>query len=461
MLTDNVKEYPIEIQASQYYIHNSYVNTYYYVYKFLEEWIAKNIFRNDKSRVFLSSDEYSYRRRFELTDTSKDFNTLDFSSLRLPFANYWPQNSGWQSDDRVAAKSAALTYLGIYEGDTKIKAASSTIDITTTFYFDREDDARLAYEILYFKSFNEQYNSTKVPYGRNNTVTPDKGSYSSILNLPVNITVSKLEFNPSYKENDWLKKQRVFIIRTTFTVRTYTILPPEQPNYDVEMNSNGYLSNGSAYEDGINYYYIVDDVILNMSHKDRQIITCDAGYNEIDGSYLGTTSFPIVGEEDTIYVDSYCGDQISENPKPLSFYVWDFIKEKYVSPEKELDIASIRYNGIYEENKIDIKRFDCVNGVGITTNTLEWEYGENTSPEDISSIEIHLLGKDNIELVDTTQTSYTIKGLTGGSQYTGYVIFYSKNGVSKKMVINFITNKKQKDKTKPEANTNSLIGITW
>ena len=110
-----------ELRASQYYVHNSYINSYYHIYKYIEKWFASQIFRNDTSRVFLASDDFCFRRRFELTDTSKDFETLDFESLRFPFANYWPLNTGWQADSRFAANPAALVYDGIYIGNTKIR----------------------------------------------------------------------------------------------------------------------------------------------------------------------------------------------------------------------------------------------------------------------------------------------------------------------------------------------------
>ena len=150
--------------SKQFYIHKSFLNTYYYVYMALEDWIAANVFRNDSSRVFLASDDYVFRRRFELTDMSINFNDLDIASLNFPFANYWPLNTGWKGADRLAANPAALVYEGIYEGDTKIKAAASVLEIPVTFYFDREDDARLAYEILYFKTFNEHYYSIEYKY---------------------------------------------------------------------------------------------------------------------------------------------------------------------------------------------------------------------------------------------------------------------------------------------------------
>ena len=49
----------MEISARQFYIHKNYYNSYYYVYKALEDWIANNVFRQDSSRVFLASSNYA------------------------------------------------------------------------------------------------------------------------------------------------------------------------------------------------------------------------------------------------------------------------------------------------------------------------------------------------------------------------------------------------------------------
>lgn len=505
-MTNN--SYPVDLPASQYYAHNSYVHTYYYTYRFLENWITKNIFRNDKSRTFLASDEYAYRRRFELTDTSKDFDTLDFSSLRLPFANYWPQNVGWEPDDRIAAKSAALTYLGIYEGSTKVRAAASTLDISTTFYFDREDDARLAYDVLYFNSFNEHYYSIKVPYGKKPTAN---GYSSNVLDLPMNLVVSGLEFNPKYQENDWLKKQRVFILKASFKIRTFAILPPSQPDYSVSVGVDGVLSDGSEYDDGIGYYYIVDDVILNFAKKDQKIVTCDAGFNEVDESYSGSTQFPEEGVEGTIYIDSYSDSQEDSQNKSVPVFVWDPIYKKYVSPNVGLYSLSVRANGLYEEGAIGVNRFDCISNVTNKSNLIEWSYGKNTMPESsynellasisafsskesyskgdyclrdgvlyvcdassdkvvwnpsnwievssvISKIELHMAGSDSIVDIDPNATSYLMEGLSSNTAYIGYVVFYTVDGLSSRFTINFRTSKSNKKET---AKANSLKGFTW
>lgn len=272
-------ENKVKIPASQYYIHRSYVNVYYYLYKALEDWIASNIFREDKSRVFLASNDYAFRRRFELTDMSIDYNKLEFSSLNFPFANYWPQNTGWKPDNRPAANQAYMIYEGMYLGTTKFRVAPGILSIPVTFYFDREDDARLAYENLYFYTYNEHYFSTVASIAGNT------------VGIPMNITLNNLQFNPSFKETDWLKKNRIFIVSVNLDLRSFIIKPPSQPNFIYGIDESGNLidENGnkvSKYDDGYDNYYLTKEVVLNWSDYKDLYLTTISVTGEIDESEL-------------------------------------------------------------------------------------------------------------------------------------------------------------------------------
>ena len=461
-----------ELKASQYYVHNSYINSYYHIYKYIEKWFASNLFRNDTSRVFLASDDYCFRRRFELTDTSKDFETLDFESLRFPFANYWPLNTGWRADTRYAANPAPLVYEGIYVGNTKVRAASGIMDVPVTIWFDREDDARFAYDRLYFYSFNEHNDSVNVPYGRSDTLN-NNGTFSqntNVLGLPMVLEIKDIQFNPQFKETDWLKRQRVFVIKCTVAMRTYLIYPPEQPDYDISVNPDGTLSDGGTYEDGINFYYIVDDVILNLHEgKETKVQTFDAGFDPVTQQFSGTKRFPEVGEYGVIYVDSHCEEEDLGKNKPLcgrkpdnwKLYVWDELNEEYIIPDYEIDCHSIRYNGVYEPSTLDITKLDYITKVTPFTNEISWSYGEGLSPEDIERIELHLYNHKDITIIDTESTSYLLEGLKSNSQYYGYMVFISKNGDSKRFTVNFVTPMSREDEQKRQGTLNSLVGITW
>ena len=455
--------------ASQYYVHHSYVDTYYYVYKFLEKWIADNLFRKDPSRVFLASDDYAFRRRFELTDMSKSYENLEFSSLNFPFANYWPQNNGWVAENRVASKNASLIYLGIYDGDTKVRASASNISIPTTLWFDREDDARLAYEILYFKSYNEQYNSTKVPYGTDYTKLSETSSRTgNILDIPVNIKIDNLVFNPNFVESDWLRKQRVYPVKVTFTVRTFAIYPPKQPDFDVTLREDGTLDGNKIYEDGYSYYYTVDDVILNFNPSNINILTYDAGYDptkDPDSAYIGTTPFPSEGKTGVIYVDSYLKKDGNNPP----IYIWDELERKYVSPSYQDDGLYTRvYSEIKDTNPLNISRFDCISNITQTTNTLEWEFGDSVTDDSLASIEIHLankgkvyvLKKEDIEYKDGVYR-YKLKGLQSNTQYFGYILYKAKSDEYRKFPISFTTDISNKKASSKKKNESSLIGVSW
>lgn len=460
---------PSKLISSKYYIHHSYVDTYYYVYKFLEKWIADNIFRKDTSRVFLASDDYAFRRRFELTDMSKSYDSLEFSSLNFPFANYWPQNNGWVAETRIASKNASLVYLGIYDGDTKVRASASNISIPTTLWFDREDDARLAYEILYFKSYNEQYNSTKVPYGTDYTKLSETSSRTgNILDIPVNIKIDNLVFNPNFVESDWLKKQRIYPIKVTFTIRTFAIYPPKQPDYNVIVKEDGTIEGDNIYEDGYSYYYTVDDVILNFNPSKVNILTYDAGYDptsESGSQYIGSTPFPSEGEAGVIYVDSFLK---KDNSDP-SIYIWNELEKKYIVPSYQEDGLYTRvHSEIKDTNPLNISRFDCMSNVTQTTNTLEWEYGDSTTEGYIASIEIHLankgevyiLNKEDIEFKDGVYR-YKIKGLQSNTQYFGYIVYKAKNDEYRKFPISFITSISNKKISTKKNKDSSLVGVSW
>lgn len=283
-----------EITASQYYIQDSYSKVYYTLYCALENWISDKIFRKDKSRVFLSSNEYAFRRRFELLASKSNYSDIDIASLQFPFANYWPQNSGWETEKRIAANPCPLVETGICMGTTKLRAIMSTINVPITFYFDREDDARLAYEILYFSSYIERYTSTTIGY---------KGN---VLRLPMNIRVNSLSFNPKNNETTWLTNNRIFIVSAELLLRSFVLKPPAQPNYSISMNTDGTLSDGTQYDDGVETFYLTNEVLLQM--KDHKgLITSTLS---VTGSAIDTN----------IYLNKFDVEDITDNSANL---IWE------------------------------------------------------------------------------------------------------------------------------------------
>lgn len=433
------------VSAKQYYKHISYANVYYRVYQRLEEWLYKNIFRNDSSRVFLASDEYAFRRRFELVDPSDRYEDVEASALQFPFANYWPQNSGWQPDQRLAANTAALVYLGIYEGNTKIRASSVVMDIPVKFYYDREDDARMCYEMLFFKTFNEHFNSTTVSYAGNT------------LEIPVNIRIENLQFNPQFKESDWLKQNRIFVVTATFKVRSYIIFPPNQPDYTEDENSE--------YSDGYHIYSTTEDVILNFS----------SNFNWKFETYCGTLPKPEDAKVGVVYVDSKLPEEdydINESFPPFSpkTYIWDGV-EKFIpyNPSK-MDTSSIREDGSVIESNIFIEGLEKI--ASYFSATLRWipvdkdgveiEYTkkeEEPNKPYIIKTELVLNGVKSPIEIESGSNEYTLTDLTPNTLYEGYLCFYLSNGYSKKIEVTFNTIE-EPAKISRKGSSSSLIGKT-
>lgn len=390
-----------EIAASQYYIHYSYVPGYYYLYKALENWLAERLFRNDKSRVFCASNDYAFRRRFELTDTSQNYKDLEVSSLRFPFANYWPQNNGWQVDTRPAANTAALIYTGIYEGSTKIRAAAGAITVPTTFYFDREDDARMAYERLYFYTYNEHNYSTEAIFS------------NQILELPMIITVNNLRFNPNYNETDWLKQNRIFIVSVDMILRSYILYPPKQPNYDVFVNSAGLLTD-----------------------KDGNLINPEGNY-ETDGEG---------------FYGSYYDDG-SESYYPTEEVI--LIMQSYYG----LDLESIKVNGTVDESTIEVNQL-YIDNISTDSATIKWDID---NVDQITSMEISYRDLKEFITVNPEMKEYQLSDLSPRSIYNVYIRIKDKFGTVKKLGRTFETlednslNYENPDGTP----ANSLVGISW
>lgn len=244
---------PVEVQARQYYIHDSYIPVYYYVYEALEKWLANTVFREDRSRIILSSNEFAFRRRFELTDMTRPYKDLEISSLHFPFANYWPMSIGWDREERIAANPATLLYRGLYTSRSCIRASNANLAIPVNFYFDREDDARFAYSKLYFYTFNEFSQEEMMTF------------QNEEIGLPVVVSIKSLQFNPQYNETDWLKQNRIFVVSATVNLRTYIIAPPEQPLWNQTIVGDDMLTNGETYDDGNSTYNLVRTVETTTS----------------------------------------------------------------------------------------------------------------------------------------------------------------------------------------------------
>jgi hypothetical protein len=204
-----------EFQYESFYDTKKYGMSYYSVQIALERFIAEKILRGDLSRILFTADSFVFRARMEQQDRSTAYQAA--SSLKFPFSNYWYEGF-WERDDRIASNQASQQLSGInLGGDFYIRSRAVMTTIPFTFYFNSDNDARIAYEKLQW-TFNPRSAvlSTTVKYKEH------------IIDIPVIVSLEDLVYNPDYTEKEWLSQNRIIPIRANFKIRTYTLGPNVQ-----------------------------------------------------------------------------------------------------------------------------------------------------------------------------------------------------------------------------------------
>lgn len=209
-----------EYQQAQYYNKDKFVNIHTCSKMSMEYFLSKLLFKGDLKRVLYSTLDYTFRKRLETVDTEngKDENTnINFVSLQLPYASYC-QSSLWEPDDRMASVQASEMCVGYYDKITfsRLRAMAVKSTYKSTVFFGRDDDARVAYQLLSWEQ------NPKSPVMMYNLVT----WHGAKLVIPTFFTIENIEYNPDFKQSDWLTKSRIIPINIEFTVRSYTVRIP-------------------------------------------------------------------------------------------------------------------------------------------------------------------------------------------------------------------------------------------
>lgn len=333
-----------ESAGSRFFKYDFYAPSYYAIYIALENWLAKVAFRNDLSRVFLASDGYAFRRRHEITNLSENFAELSFKSLDIPFANYWPLADGWLPDDRAASNHAGLLYRGLSNTNRMVRAMMVKNSVPITLYYDREDDARLAYENLLWVSYREQYIYTSLSWENEK------------LEVPVNIKLQNLQFNPDFTEKDWLKEQRIVTIKAQVDVRSAIMAPIQQPDY----------TGGDVILDDNQSFHLTEESILQFYNEKNleKEITVTSLFNE--NPSLSLNQVTLLGASSTsarLYWDVTVVDSTLET---ITIQVSGRSPETIINPDLQFEhvIRELQGNSLY----IVTLTFRLANGVSKTAS---------------------------------------------------------------------------------------------
>jgi hypothetical protein len=196
----------MEFSPKRYYDQSKIVNSHYLIMMNLEQLFAQELFKSDGSRMQYASKEWAFRQR--LNNLNKN-STPDFSSLDIPFGSYYRMDN-WKIDDSTTVPNAAAALFGLDLEAFKLRFLKVKSVFNFVFFFNRDDEAQIAYETLLWLRFP----SPKI-------LTATGLMYKSTsIDLPIQMTIDDIRFNMDYKEREWLQHQRIFPIDVTVTVRS-------------------------------------------------------------------------------------------------------------------------------------------------------------------------------------------------------------------------------------------------
>jgi hypothetical protein len=334
-----------EFQYESFYDTQKYGMSYYSVQIALEQFIAAKILRGDLSRILFTADSFIFRARMEQQDRSTTYQAA--SSLKFPFSNYW-YDGFWERDDRTGSNQATQQFTGVnMSSGSLIRSRAVMTTIPFTFYFNSDNDARIAYEKLQWV-FNPRsvIISTVVRYKEEN------------IRIPVVITLEEMNYNPEYTEKEWLSQNKIIPIKASFKIRTYTLGPNIQTpilnginSGDIEdeiiyttetvflqfFQSKNLLANPEEVELAVNAYFdpAYDITINSITSSDITYSSVKINWNleiPITSDPLSIESITITSKgRSPIVIDSpdLIGNHVVTNLNELSTYKFNlYIKLK-------------------------------------------------------------------------------------------------------------------------------------
>lgn len=255
-----------------------WIDTHRSVQCSIEWFLSKLLFDNDIKRVIYSTADKAFQKRVNLLDSSKNEDAVFKSeSLNLPYACYW-QEGDPEPDDRMASVNASQAVSGIFyeEDGLTMRSRAMKTKYKVICFFSRRDEVREAFDLL------TQEQVPSYPIHLYTTVM-----WRNIpIELPTNVTIESVQTDPSYKETDWLIKNRIFMIEVELTVRTYH-LNINNVGKVIQLPIRFGNIEDTFEEDEDNIEYFTEEVILKWAnHKfNLNMDVCSEAFDKNDSSY--------------------------------------------------------------------------------------------------------------------------------------------------------------------------------
>lgn len=242
--------------GSVFYQNNltSLLNVIYSTDITIEQHLSELFLNNDLTRVEYASNEYAFRKRVEneIIRLGQDVNVGtagDLSHLRiksnynLPFVNYYltdfneGESTWW--NNVLYTRGAFISEL-----NRKIKIDPVKLGYQVTLWIHRRDESILNYIEARFDADNKTF--------LEGIITIDGVDVP----FPVWVNYTGLNFEPEYKENDWLERGKIRSISMDFEITTWImkgnldVCIPERILFNFASN-HGFANN--SYEKNLTF----------------------------------------------------------------------------------------------------------------------------------------------------------------------------------------------------------------
>lgn len=206
---------------NRYYTNTNFLTIVYSVDYILIEHFANMFFNGDKSRIIYSSDEYAFRKRANQNE----------GNLNLPFMNFYMVN--YDPGERTRWNvNAYATGLFIPELQTKVRFAPIQLDYEASFWTHTNYDINYAFSEFVWDTDNKTI------------LKPWVNIQEQEVAFPAHLSYDGLDFNPQYKENDWLERNKIHSASADFTVETLALKVNENISIPEEVVFNFAYSQG-------------------------------------------------------------------------------------------------------------------------------------------------------------------------------------------------------------------------
>lgn len=190
---------------------HSYIDTRLSIQTAVADFLAQTFFGKDFKRVVYTNPEYAFRKRIERLSNGIENENIFTTNLQLPFCSFH-----LSSAPEIIKTAAASEWSGYYDEsiEHRMHFINTNQKCRVQFFFDRSDDATVAFEIAQREALAEYpVRYMQEVFWRDQTIP-----------YPIWITVKSVKAGKeAFDETEWLEKAHMFAMTLDLEIETAKI----------------------------------------------------------------------------------------------------------------------------------------------------------------------------------------------------------------------------------------------